>query len=217
MEFIRSCFYLGVFVYFGAQGFTFGDHLRIRTVQRNEGQDNCPTLERMRACMDGEVGDLPFKNTSDGTYEFAENLFSRVCSIYTELSKCYKIFGSPDCDHPLPTFVTNSSDLANLVCRNKDKWTTLLGCMNKRTFQSAVTTFAYSRIQQVNAENICSAVNKKLNEFLQSTRSACGEEDYTTIKTALSRDVFVIVGSFGFPRYPEQCDLQVDETPSSAL
>lgn len=61
------------------------------------------------------------------------------------------------------------------------------------------------------------AANEKLNEFLQSTRTACGEEDYSTIKTALSRDAFVLVSTFGIPRYPEQCDFQVEETPSSAL
>ncbi|XP_052682421.1 uncharacterized protein LOC128162993 [Crassostrea angulata] len=217
MELIRSCFYFGLFVCFGAQGFSFDDHLRIRTVQRNEGQDNCPTYERMGACMDGKVGDPPFNKTSDGTYVFAKNLFSRVCSLFTELSKCYKSFGLPDCDTPLPTYVKKSRDLANLICRNKDKWTSLLGCINKRTFQTAVTTWANSDNQQVNAENICSTANEKLNEFLQSTRTACGEEDYSTIKTLLSRNAFVFVSTFGIPRYPEQCDFQVEETPSSAL
>nr|XP_011422206.2 uncharacterized protein LOC105324742 [Crassostrea gigas] len=217
MELIRSCFYFGVFVYFGAQGFSFDDHLRIRTVQRNEGQDNCLTVERMGACMRGKVGDPPFNKTSDGTIVFAENVFSRACSLFTELSKCYNSFGLTDCDPLLPIYVKKSRDVANLVCRNEDKWTSLLGCMNKRTFQTAVITLANSDNEQVNAENICSTANEKLNEFLQSTRTACGEEDYSTIKTAISRDAFVLVSTFGIPRYPEQCDFQVDETPSSAL
>lgn len=75
------------------------------------------------------------------------------------------------------------------------------------------------KAQSITDNSFCLSrtANEKLNEFLQSTRTACGEEDYTTIKTALSRDAFVFVSTFGIPRYPEQCDFQVDETPSSAL
>lgn len=37
MELIKSSLFFAVFVFFGAQGFPFDDHLRIRTVKRNEG------------------------------------------------------------------------------------------------------------------------------------------------------------------------------------
>lgn len=165
--------------------------------------------------MRGKVNYPPFNTTSDGTLVFTGDIFSRLCSLYTDISKCYTGLGSPDCDQPLPPFVKRSRDLGNLVCRHENEWTSLLRCMNKRTFQNAVTTLTNQGNLEVNDENLCSTANGKLNEFLRSTRTECGEESYTTIKTALSPDVFVIADSVGLHLYPERCGFQVDETPTS--
>lgn len=154
--------------------------------------------ERIVNCVQERISfKLPYTTTLNGNIVFADTFFSQTCSMFKVIRDCQENIDCEGCESSLPQFIANSRALATKVCRNEKDLESILGCMNRQSFQQRMFQELTSENHQ--QQDLCRLIENTLGQLLETTESVCGQKDYRTLTRVMvdfDGDLSFVTGAF---------------------